>query len=129
MGLSQSLSILPELFKCKAAFNLIKDVVDTIPTVVLSPSLSAGVHQEQRWLIHFQSEQPYAGGRELENMEGNIRIESVSFRYPTRDITVINDLDLSVSAGQRIALVCFWLQQTLLFLTRRYYIGWRVWMR
>jgi len=48
VGLSQSLSILPELFKCKAAFNLIKDVVDTIPTVVSSPSLSAAVLQKQR---------------------------------------------------------------------------------
>jgi len=81
VGLSQSLSVLPEIFKCKAAFNLVKDVVDTIPTV------------------------PYAGGRELVSMKGDVHIQHVSFKYPTRDMMVVNDLDITVKAGQRVALV------------------------
>lgn len=42
-------------------------------------------------------------------MKGDVRIESLTFRYPTRDITVINDLDINVPAGQRVALVLIFL--------------------
>lgn len=42
---------------------------------------------------------------ELDNIKGNIKIENVSFTYPTKDEPVIESLNLDIKAGEQIALV------------------------
>lgn len=45
-------------------------------------------------------------GRELPSVQGDIRMESVAFTYPSRpDIPVLHDVDLQIQAGQVVALV------------------------
>lgn len=40
------------------------------------------------------------------NIEGNINFKNVSFSYPSRaDVEVLNDIDIEIKAGQKIALV------------------------
>eukprot|EP01087_Luapelamoeba_hula_P025032 TRINITY_DN973_c0_g1_i4.p1 TRINITY_DN973_c0_g1~~TRINITY_DN973_c0_g1_i4.p1 ORF type:complete len:473 (-),score=106.53 TRINITY_DN973_c0_g1_i4:131-1549(-) len=81
LGLALSMSVLPELFKCQAAFGLIKEVIDTEPSV------------------------PYAGGRELNTLHGDLELRDVTFHYPTRNAIVLNNFSLRIQTGQRVALV------------------------
>lgn len=45
-------------------------------------------------------------GTKPDNIEGNIRFENVTFRYPAReDVQVLNGLNLQIEAGKTVALV------------------------
>lgn len=45
-------------------------------------------------------------GHKLEALDGNILFKAIHFSYPTRsEVKVLEDFDLSISKGQRIALV------------------------
>jgi len=102
LGISQALSQLPEVrmplcscympsldppsinsqvFKTKAAFAMIADIVERMPEI------------------------PPQGGRTLEHFNGQVELVKVSFKYPTREDIVLRDLSLSVHTGQTVALV------------------------
>ncbi|KAL6071258.1 Multidrug resistance protein 1 [Balamuthia mandrillaris] len=83
MGLSMALGILPDIFKTRASFALIQEIINTQPTI------------------------PYAGGKRLpgDTLEGHIEFEHVSFTYPTREVEVLSDLSFSIEPGQTVALV------------------------
>jgi len=49
---------------------------------------------------------PFSGGKILEDgIQGDIEFKDVNFKYPTRDVQVLNGMNLSVKKGQTIALV------------------------
>jgi len=59
-------------------------------------------------LLEFLQEKPKIldqGGRSPESMLGDIVLENISFIYPGTDKKVINNLSLSIAAGEKIAIV------------------------
>lgn len=81
LGLSQALNVLPEVFKAKAAYTLISEIIDRAPDI------------------------PYDEGTTLPSINGQITFEGVTFKYPTRDVNVLEDIHLHIEAGQTVALV------------------------
>lgn len=70
-----------QIFKTKASFALIAEIVERFPTI------------------------PWEGGRTLGKLNGRVELSHVKFQYPTRDAIVLSDLSLSVDPGQTVALV------------------------
>ena len=67
---------------------------------------AAGASERVFSLMERVTSIPRGSGTTLESPEGKISFREVSFAYPTRpDITVLHDINLSVSPGERIALV------------------------
>ncbi len=59
-------------------------------------------------LLEFLQEKPKIfdqGGRVPESMRGNILLENVSFVYPGTEKKVINNLSISIAAGEKVAIV------------------------
>lgn len=81
IGISQALNQLPEVFKTKASFAMIAEIVERTPEI------------------------PNRGGRRLDRINGQVDLSKLRFKYPTRDALVLNDLSLSVKPGQTVALV------------------------
>jgi ATP-binding cassette subfamily B (MDR/TAP) protein 1 len=81
IGISQALNQLPEVFKTKASFAMIAEIVERTPEI------------------------PNKGGRRLDRINGQVDLSKLRFKYPTRDALVLNDLSLSVKPGQTVALV------------------------
>lgn len=82
VGLSMGLSMLPEVFKTKASFGLISEIVERVPDI------------------------NYCGGNVVATgIKGNVKFDNVTFKYPTRDINVLQGLSFDVKPGQTVALV------------------------
>jgi len=57
-------------------------------------------------IIDREPTMPASGGQQLDELKGAITLEGVSFQYPTRpDVTVLSEVDLSLAAGEIVALV------------------------
>ncbi|KAK8860440.1 hypothetical protein M9Y10_012105 [Tritrichomonas musculus] len=48
---------------------------------------------------------PFEGGKKLENFKGHIEFKNVSFKYPTRDVYVLNNVSFEIKPGNMGALV------------------------
>jgi ABC transporter fused permease/ATP-binding protein len=57
-------------------------------------------------LLDRAPEMPRAGGRRLEEVEGRVELDEVSFVYPARpDVTVLAEVNLTIAPGEAVALV------------------------
>ncbi|KAK7282237.1 hypothetical protein RIF29_10865 [Crotalaria pallida] len=84
MGVSQSSSLAPDINKAKDSAASIFEILDCKQEIDSSSN----------------------DGITLENVDGDIELQHVSFRYPTRpDIQIFKDLCLRIPAGKTIALV------------------------
>jgi ATP-binding cassette subfamily B (MDR/TAP) protein 1 len=84
MGISQSSSFSPDSTKAKSAAASIFAIIDRKSQI--DPTDESGVT--------------------LENLNGNIELRHLTFKYPSRpDIQILRDLTLSIRAGQTVALV------------------------
>eukprot|EP00262_Sarcandra_glabra_P000204 TRINITY_DN1028_c0_g1_i1.p1 TRINITY_DN1028_c0_g1~~TRINITY_DN1028_c0_g1_i1.p1 ORF type:complete len:1276 (-),score=248.81 TRINITY_DN1028_c0_g1_i1:261-4088(-) len=84
MGLSQSSSMVPDISKAKDSAGSIFAILD------------------RKSLIDSSDD----GGTTLANVRGDIELQHVSFKYPTRpDVQIFRDLSLSIPPGQTVALV------------------------
>lgn len=78
-GLSHTSAMAPDRSKAKDSAASIFDILDSKPK------------------IHSSSNE----GTVLQNVHGDIELQHVSFRYPTRpDIQIFSDLCLTISSGQ-----------------------------
>ncbi|XP_019439667.1 PREDICTED: ABC transporter B family member 9-like [Lupinus angustifolius] len=84
IGVSQSSALAPDTNKAKDSAASIFEILDTKPAIDSSSN----------------------DGMTLEIVKGDIELEHVSFKYPTRpDIQIFKDLCLSIPAGKTVALV------------------------
>ncbi|KAG6517606.1 hypothetical protein ZIOFF_021002 [Zingiber officinale] len=84
IGISQSSSLAPDSSKAKSASASVFAILDRKSKI--DPSNDSGMT--------------------LENLKGNIELQHVSFRYPTRpDIQIFQDLCLTIPSGKTVALV------------------------
>jgi ATP-binding cassette subfamily B (MDR/TAP) protein 1 len=83
VGLSMSLTVIPEVFKTKASFALIAEVVERLPDI------------------------PFSGGSVLPapGIKGHVKLDNLSFTYPTRQVPVLQNVTIEVFPGQTVALV------------------------
>lgn len=84
-GASQSLSIAPSASQAMAASRRLLDVQESAQVETTSASAN----------------------NEIPEVDGGIHVElqNVHFRYPTRDVSIFQDLNLSIAKGQYAALV------------------------
>jgi len=81
IGVSQTSALAPDTNKAKDSTASIFEILDSKPTI--DSSSNEGVT--------------------LETVKGDIELQKVSFRYPTRpDIQIFKDLCLSIPAGKVI---------------------------
>lgn len=79
IGISQSSSLAPDSSKAKSASASVFAILDRKSKI--DPSNDSGMT--------------------LENLKGNIELQHVSFRYPTRpDIQIFQDLCLTIPSGK-----------------------------
>ncbi|XP_056175493.1 ABC transporter B family member 9-like [Syzygium oleosum] len=84
VGVSQSSALAPDTNKAKDSAASIFSILDSKPQIDSSND----------------------EGMTLENVTGNIELEHVSFKYPTRpDVQIFKDLSLTIPAGKTVALV------------------------
>ncbi|KAF8018912.1 hypothetical protein BT93_H3721 [Corymbia citriodora subsp. variegata] len=84
VGVSQSSAMAPDTNKAKDSAASIFSILDSKPQIDSSND----------------------EGITLENVTGNIELEHVSFKYPTRpDVQIFKDLSLTIPAGKTVALV------------------------
>ncbi|KAF8401217.1 hypothetical protein HHK36_012146 [Tetracentron sinense] len=84
IGVSQTSSLAPDASKAKASTASIYSILDRKSNI--DPSDDSGMT--------------------LENVKGEIELQQVSFKYPTRpDIQIFRDLCLSIHSGKTVALV------------------------
>ncbi|KAE9594563.1 hypothetical protein Lal_00037416 [Lupinus albus] len=84
MGVSQSSSLAPDSNKAKESAASIFEILDRKPVIDSSST----------------------EGTTLETVAGDIELQHVSFKYPTRpDIQILKDLCLTIPAGKTVALV------------------------
>ncbi|KAK7245613.1 hypothetical protein RIF29_40460 [Crotalaria pallida] len=84
IGVSQSSALAPDTNKAKDSTASIFEILDSKPTIDSSSN----------------------EGIALEVVKGDIELQKVSFKYPTRpDIQIFKDLCLSIPAGKTVALV------------------------
>ncbi|XP_048141171.1 ABC transporter B family member 9-like isoform X4 [Rhodamnia argentea] len=84
VGVSQSSAMAPDTNKAKDSAASIFSILDSKPQIDSSND----------------------EGITLENVTGNIELEHVSFKYPTRpDFQIFKDLSLTIPAGKTVALV------------------------
>lgn len=79
-------------------------------TIYAQIQAAIGASERVLEIIHEESEADLrAAGKKMlrpPRMQGEIRFEQVSFRYPTRpEVAVIKNLNLEISAGEKVALV------------------------
>ena len=48
---------------------------------------------------------PFEGGEQIDDFKGHVEFRNVSFKYPTRDVYVLNNVSFEVKPGQMAALV------------------------
>jgi ABC-type multidrug transport system fused ATPase/permease subunit len=56
-------------------------------------------------LTQYEPKIQFAGGEQIENFQGRIEFQNVSFKYPTRDAYVLKNVSFIVEPGQMAALV------------------------
>ncbi|KAK7331431.1 hypothetical protein VNO77_25656 [Canavalia gladiata] len=84
VGVSQSSALAPDSNKAKESAASIFDILDSKPAIDSSSN----------------------EGKTLDTVNGDIELQQVTFRYPTRpDIQIFKDLCLSIPAGKTVALV------------------------
>lgn len=81
LGISVGLATLPEFAKGQAAYGRMKEVISREPAI------------------------PFEGGATLPTVLGEIELRDVCFRYSTRDVDVLNNVNLHIKPGTTVAFV------------------------